>query len=152
MEKSILIKSQGNKLIFYGILLFFLGLIVGLIVPVLANPRMGVSSHLEGILNGMFLVLLGLIWNKLDLSEKWLKITFWLAIYGTFANWFGILFASVFNAGKLLNIAAHGQEGSPAEEAILNFFLITLSIAMIIISITVMVGLKRNMNNEVLTK
>jgi hydroxylaminobenzene mutase len=148
MEKSILVKTQGNKLIFYGILLFFLGLVVGLVVPILANPRMGVSSHLEGILNGMFLVLLGLIWQKLDLSEKWLKITFWLAIYGTFANWSGILFASIFNAGKLLNIAAKGQEGSPAEEAIVNFLLVSLSIAMIIISITVLIGLKRYMNKE----
>lgn len=152
MDKSNLIKKQGNNLIFYGVLLFFLGLVVGLLVPIMANPRMGVSSHLEGIMNGMFLVLLGLIWHKLDLSEKWLKITFWLAIYGTFANWFGILFAGVFNAGKLLNIAAQGQEGSPSEEAIVNFLLFSLSIAMIIISITVMIGLKRNMNKEVVTK
>ena len=146
MGNSNHMKKQGNNLIFYGILLFFLGLIVGLLVPIMANPRMGVSSHLEGIMNGMFLVLLGLIWHKLDLSEKWLKITFWLAIYGTFANWFGILFAGVFNAGKLLNIAAQGQEGSPAEEAIVNFFLVTLSIAMIIICIIVLIGLRRNMN------
>ena len=151
MGNSNLIKKQGNNLIFYGILLFFLGLIVGLFVPIMANPRMGVSSHLEGIMNGMFLVLLGLIWNKLALSEKWLKITFWLAIYGTFANWFGILFAGVFNAGKLLNIAAQGQEGSPAEEIIVNFLLFSLSIAMIIISVTVLIGLRRYMKKEVLT-
>src|SRR5210317_722736 len=133
MEKSILKKDQSDKLIFYGILLFFLGLVVGLLVPVLANPRMGVSSHLEGILNGIFLVILGLIWGKVKLSEKWLKITFWLSIYGTFANWFGILFAGVFNAGKMLNIVANGQEGSAVEEIIVNFFLFSLSIAMIII-------------------
>lgn len=146
MEKSILIKNQGNKLIYYGILLFFFGLIVGLFVPIMANPRMGVSSHLEGIMNGIFLVVLGLIWGKVELSEKWLKITFWLSIYGTFANWFGILFASVFNAGKMLNIAANGQEGSAVEEVIVNFFLFSLSIAMIIICVAVLIGLKRNMN------
>lgn len=146
MEKSILIKNQGNKLIYYGILLFFFGLIVGLFVPIMANPRMGVSSHLEGIMNGIFLVVLGLIWGKVELSEKWLKITFWLSIYGTFANWFGILFASVFNAGKMLNIAANGQEGSAVEEIIVNFFLFSLSIAMIIICVAVLIGLKRNMN------
>ena len=118
---SILKKSQSNKLIFYGILLFFLGLVVGLLVPIMANPRMGLSSHLEGVMNGMFLVILGLIWHKLELSEKCLNITFWLSIYGTFANWFGILFVGVFNAGKLLNVAVKGQEGSPAEEVIVNF-------------------------------
>lgn len=109
---------------------------------------MGLSSHLEGVTNGMFLAILGLIWHKLELSEKWLKITFWLSIYGTFANWFGILFAGVFNAGKLLNVAAKGQEGSPAEEVIVNFLLFSLSTAMIIICITVMIGLRRNMKKE----
>jgi len=148
MEKSLLIENQGNKLIFYGILLFFFGLIVGLFVPLMANPRMGVSSHLEGIMNGIFLVVLGLIWGKIKLSDKWLKITFWLSVYGTFANWFGILFAGIFNAGKLLNIAANGQEGSAVEEAIVNFFLFSLSIAMIIICIAVLIGLKRNMKNS----
>ena len=44
----------------YGILLFFLGLVTGLVVPMLANPRMGLSSHLEGLMNGMFLIILGL--------------------------------------------------------------------------------------------
>jgi hydroxylaminobenzene mutase len=67
---SVLKNSQSNKLIFYGILLFFLGLEVGLLVPILANPRMGASSHLEGIMNGIFLAILGLIGHKLDLSEK----------------------------------------------------------------------------------
>ena len=58
----------------------------------------------------MFLIVLGLIWNKVDLSNKWLKITFWSAVYGTFENCFGILIAAIFNAGKMLGIAANGQE------------------------------------------
>lgn len=144
MEKSELQKIQSYRLIFLGVVLFLLGLIVGLIVPMLANPRMGLSSHIEGILNGMFLMLLGIIWHKIDLSVCWLKINFWLAVYGTFANWFGILIAAVFNAGKMLNIAAQGKEGSPLIETIVNFSLITLSIAMIIVCISVLIGLKRN--------
>lgn len=78
------------------------------------------------------------------MSVCWLKINFWLAVYGTFANWFGILIAAVFNAGKMLNIAAQGKEGSPLIETIVNFSLITLSIAMIIVCISVLIGLKRN--------
>ncbi len=75
-----LVKNQSNKLIFSGILLFLIGLVIGLLVPIFANPRMGVSSHIEGVMNGMFLTMLGLIWHKLDLSDRWLKITFGLAI------------------------------------------------------------------------
>jgi hydroxylaminobenzene mutase len=144
MEKSVLQKQQPNKLIFYGILLFLLGLIVGLFIPLMSNPRMGLSSHIEGVLNGMFLVLLGLIWHKIALSDRWLKITFWLAVYGTFANWLGMLYAALVNAGKDLTIAAEGKEGTPLQEGIVSFLLITLSLAMIIICITVLIGLKRN--------
>ncbi len=128
-------------------LLFTLGLIVGLLVPVFANPRMGVSSHIEGVLNGIFLIILGLIWHKIALSDKWLKITFWLAVYGTFANWFGILIAAIFNAGKMLGVIANGQEGSPFAEGIVTFLLISLSVAMLILCVTILIGLRRSMKN-----
>lgn len=146
METLNLKQRQSDQLIFYGVLLFLLGLIVGLLVPALANPRMALSSHLEGIMNGIFLIVLGLIWHKVILSERWLKITFWLAIYGTFANWLGILLAAVFNAGAMLNIAAKGQQGSPAAEALVTFFLVTLTIAMLTICVTVLIGLRRSWN------
>jgi (hydroxyamino)benzene mutase len=148
MEKSILQKNQSNKLILLGVLLFFLGLIVGLVAPVLANPRMGLSSHIEGVLNGIFLMVLGLVWNKVDLSARWLSITFWLAVYGTFANWFGILIAAIFNAGKMLGIAANGKEGQAVAEGVVTFSLISLSIAMLAICVTVLIGLYRNLNQE----
>ena len=138
-------RNQSNNLIFLGILLFLFGLIVGLIVPILANPRMGLSSHLEGVMNGMFLVLLGLIWHKIELSIKWLKITFWLAIYGTFVNWLGILIAAIYNAGEMLSIAAKGTKGPLLAEGLVNFSLISLTIAMLAICIIILIGLKRGM-------
>jgi len=103
---------------------------------------------MEGVLNGMFLIILGLIWNRVDLSNKWLKITFWSAVYGTFANCFAILIAAIFNAGKMLGIAANGQEGPPVIEGIVTFFLISLSIAMLVVSVAVLVGLRQNMKTN----
>lgn len=149
MENANLKIQQSNRLIFLGVFLFLLGLIIGLFVPIFANPRMGVSSHIEGVLNGMFLIILALIWHKIDLSIRWLKITFWLAVYGTFANCLGILFAAIFNGGKMLGIMAQGKEGTALVEAVIGFSLISLSIAMIVVSITVLIGLKRNMENKV---
>lgn len=143
MENSTLIKNQSHKLIYLGVILFLLGLIVGLIVPILANPRMGVSSHIEGVLNGMLLMILGLLWNRLSLSDKWLKITFWLAIYGSFMNWFGILIAAVFNGGKMLGIMANGQEGSQIIEGIIGFSLVSLSLAMLLVSVIILFGLRK---------
>lgn len=140
--------EQAEKLIFLGVLLFFLGLIVGLIVPFFANPRMGLSSHIEGVLNGMLLVLFGLIWNRVKLPPVWLKITFWLTIYGTFANWLGILVAAIFNAGKMLSVAANGQEGHPVAEAVVTFSLLSLTVAMIFVSVAVLIGLAAGRNKR----
>jgi len=68
--------NQEHLLIVLGVALFFAGLISGLIIPKLTLPRMGLTSHLEGTQNGMFLILVGLVWGRLDLSELWLQIAF----------------------------------------------------------------------------
>ena len=146
MVSTSLKTDQANRLIFLGVLLFLLGLVVGLIIPILANPRMGLSSHLEGVMNGMFLILLGLIWNKVSLSPKLLKITFWMAIYGTFVNWFGILFAAVFDAGEMLGIVAEGKKGTPLAEGIVTFSLLSLTVAMLFVCVAILIGLKKNMS------
>ena len=143
------IKKQADNLLFLGFLLFLLGLITGLVVPAFANPRLGVSSHIEGVLNGIFLIVLALVWHKLALSAGALKTTYWLALYGTFANWFAMLFAAVTNAGKMLGVMAGGQQGPPAAEAVVAFLLITLSVAMVIISVLVLVGLKKGFKSEI---
>ena len=136
-------KKQSERFIFLGIFLFLLGLITGLIVPLFPNPRMGLSSHIEGVLNGMFLVLLGLIWHRVNLDTRWLKITWWLSLYGTFANWFGILVAAVFNAGEMLGVAAKGVKGPDAAEAVVKFSLVSLSLAMIMICVLILIGLRK---------
>lgn len=148
MEPLPIVKKQADQLIFLGVFLFLLGLVVGLAAPLLANPRMGLSSHLEGVMNGMLLIIFGLIWNRVKLSSKWLKISFWMAIYGTFTNWFGILVAAVFNAGKMLNIAAKGQEGHPIAEGVVTFSLVSLTLAMLFVSVAILTGLVRYRRSE----
>ncbi len=150
-KKNDLKETQSHRLIFLGVTLFLLGLIVGLFVPMFANPRMGLSSHIEGILNGIFLIVLGLIWTRITLSERLLKINFSLAIYGTFANWFTMLFAAILNAGKMLNIAAEGKEGSPLSEAIITFLLLSLSAAMIALCVITLIGLSAGFQEKTKT-
>jgi (hydroxyamino)benzene mutase len=105
--------EQSNKLIFWGLALLLLGLAVGLFVQNMTNPRMALSAHLEGLMNGMFLMLLGLIWQRLVLSAKLLKLTFLLAIYGTFANLLAVIIAAITGFGKMMPIAG-GKEGTGA--------------------------------------
>lgn len=136
------IEALGHRLLQLGVLLFLIGLLTGFAVPMLANPRMGLASHLEGIMNGTFLVLLGLLWPRLNLSRTTLMITFGLAVYGAFANWAATLLASWWGGGVSMPIAAAGQHGTPAQEAIINFLLFSLSFAMIMVCIFALWGLR----------
>ena len=134
--------SLGHRLLQAGVLLFLLGLLTGFAVPLLVNPRMGLSSHLEGILNGIFLAVLGLLYPQLRLPRFWLLAAFWLAIYGTFTNWGTTLLAAFWGAGSsMMPLAARGLKGSPTQEAIINFFLYSLSFAMIAVCVIVLWGL-----------
>lgn len=146
METKLSSKQQADYLIFLGVFLFFLGLVIGLLIPILAKPRIGLSSHLEGVMNGMFLILLGLIWNRLTLSTFWLKSTFRLAVFGTYINFLTIGLAAATGAGKLLPIAG-GTEQGPMIESIITFGLISLSIAMLLVCILVMKGLVNQNKN-----
>jgi hydroxylaminobenzene mutase len=151
MEYTELKEQQSARLIFYGMLLFFAALVVGLSAPLLANPRVGISCHVEGVLNGIFLIAAGLIWNKVALSSRWLTITFWLSLYGTYANWLGYLISAVFNAGRHLNIATKGQEGPPLADNIIDFLLVSLTVSMLTICIAIIIGLYRNMKNKIIS-
>lgn len=123
--------------------LFLLGLLTGLALPAMKNPRMGLSSHVEGILNGMFLILLGLMWHKLKLGIKQAKACFWLAIYGTYVNWFTILIAGFIGAGeKMLPIAGAGHRGTDLQELLIQIGLVSLVLAILAATIIALWGLR----------
>ena len=83
-----------------GLVLFVIGLLTGFAIPALKNPRMGLTSHLEGVLNGMFLALLGLLWPHVDLPHAWGITAVVLIVYSAFANWLGTLLAAAWGAGR----------------------------------------------------
>ena len=132
----------GNRLLQCGVTLFLLGLLTGFAVPAFANPRMGLASHVEAVMNGLFLVALGLIWPRLVLSPRLLAVTFWLAAYGGFANWTATLLAAAWGAGRMMPIAAQGHFGSSGQEGVLRALLISLSLAMVSVCVLILAGLR----------
>lgn len=143
MERNITFK-QSNLLILLGLLLFLIGLITGLFVQQLPNPRMALAAHLEGLMNGIFLILMGLIWSRLQLAFTWLRISFWLLIYGSFANLIAVLLAAATGFGKMMPIAG-GREGNGIAEVLISFLLVSLSIGMLAACIIVISGFYKSM-------
>ena len=125
-----------------GLTLFVLGLLTGFAIPVLKNPRMGLTSHLEGVLNGMFLALLGLLWPHVHLAHAWGVTAIVLIVYSAFANWLGTLLAAAWGAGRrLAPIAAGDYEASKVKEAAFGFLVVSLSVAVVSGVVMVIVGL-----------
>ena len=60
-------KDLNRRLMFHGTLLFILGLLTGFAEQHFANVRMGLAAHLEGLMNGIFLLALGAIWTQVRL-------------------------------------------------------------------------------------
>jgi YD repeat-containing protein len=58
--------STGRRLMFHGMVLFLLGLGTGFAEQHFANVRMGLAAHLEGLMNGIFLLALGRPGRKYD--------------------------------------------------------------------------------------
>jgi hydroxylaminobenzene mutase len=136
--------QTGHRLLQFGIVLFLLALLVGFAVPAFANPRMALASHVEGVMNALFLVTLGLVWPRLVLPARLLAATFWLAIYGTFANWTATLLAALWGAGRMMPIAAQGHIGTSGQEAVVKVLLASLSIAMVLVCCLLLFGLRGN--------
>ena len=144
------LRSQLSlNLVKNGFVLFLLGLITGFVIPVMRNPRLGLSSHLEAVMNGMFLILLGVIWTKLSLSPTSQKWGYALALIGTYTNWATTLLAGFWGAGsELMPIAGGGLQGLFWQEVLIKIGLGTLSVAMISVCIMVLWGLKTSPAEE----
>ena len=115
-----------------GALLFFLGLLSGFAIPAMTNQRMGLSGHLEGVMNGTFLIVIGLAWSRFHLAPMYQAITYWSLIYGTFANWLFVTLAAMFGTKAMTPIAGSGHEGLPWQETLVTVGLFSVGIAMVV--------------------
>lgn len=131
MSNSASANSQARNLLLAGFVLFLLGLVTGLVVPILQLPRMGLTSHLEGVMNGTFLIAAGAAWHRLVLPAWASRLAYWCFLYGTFANWAATLLSAITGAAAAMPIAGQGSTGSVFDEAVVLALLLSLSLAMI---------------------
>jgi hydroxylaminobenzene mutase len=132
-------KSRTLKML--GMLLFLLGLITGFAMTNFKNPRMGLAAHLEGVMNGTFLVAAGLIWDDLNISESLKKYTSWCLMYGTFVNWLVTMLAAYFGTSHMTPIAGQGFTATPLHENIITGGFITVGLTMVFSLLVIVYGL-----------
>ena len=128
---------------FHGMCLFLLGLLTGFAEQHFANVRMGLAAHLEGVMNGIFLVALGAIWTHVRLSAAVSTIAYWTVLYGTYANWFVTALAAIFGTAALSPITGAGYRGQPWQETAVTGGFMSVGIAIVLASSLVLWGLRK---------
>jgi hydroxylaminobenzene mutase len=136
------VKTQNRRLMWHGTLLFLLGLITGLLEQRFTNVRMGLSAHLEGVMNGMLLLALGAAWNDVRLPHPVKVAAYCAALYGAYANWPVTSIAAAFGTAASSPITSAGHSGQPWEEGVVAMGFLTVTIAIIAASILVLWGLR----------
>jgi hydroxylaminobenzene mutase len=134
--------EQGHLLLQVGVFLFLAALLVGLVIPAFAVPRLGLSTHLLGMMQGLFLMALGLLWPRLRLGSGAARLGVVLAVYGCLAAWTANLLAALWGAGNTLPIAAGAARGSALQENVIVIALRTGGAALIAATALVLWGLR----------
>jgi len=135
-------KTQKRRLMWHGMLLFLLGLITGLLEQHFTNVRMGLSAHLEGVMNGILLLALGAAWNEVRLPYPLEVTAYRTPLYGTYVNWLVTSIAAAFGTAVKSPITSAGHSGQPWQESVVATGFLSVTIAIIATSLLVLWGLR----------
>jgi (hydroxyamino)benzene mutase len=135
-------EDTNRRLMWHGMCLFLIGLITGFAEQHFANIRMGLAAHLEGVMNGTFLVALGAAWTSVRLPPASKGIACWSALYGTYGNWFVTTLAAAFGTVALSPITGASHSASSWKENLVTIGFLTIGIAIVGSSALILWGLR----------
>ena len=135
-------EDRRRRLLFHGMALFLIGLLTGLIEQHFNNVRMALAAHLEGVMNGTFLLAVGAIWSEVRLSPRASVAAYWALLCGTYGNWAVTTLAAVLGTGALSPITAAGRGAAPWQETLVTIGFVLIGLAIIAASILLLWGLR----------
>ncbi|QPF95245.1 hydrogenase [Bradyrhizobium commune] len=134
--------DDKRSLLWHGTALFLIGLLTGLAEQHFTNVRMGLAAHLEGVMNGTFVLAVGAIWNEVWLSPRTKAVAYWTLLVGTYGNWIVTTLAAVLGTAALSPITAVGHEAEPWKEAVITAGFAFIGLAIIAAVVLLMFGLR----------
>ncbi|HEY2385563.1 MAG TPA: hydrogenase [Candidatus Binatia bacterium] len=134
--------DHTRRLAFHGMVLFLLGLLMGVVVQSVANPRIGLSAHTGTLLNGVFLVALAAVWRWQRLGAAALRLTYWLAVAGSYVSCGALFLAAVFGTSASTPLHGAGHAGTALQEAIVTAGLSLGGLAVLVAAALIVVGLR----------
>src|SRR5690242_10412882 len=136
-------EDSKRRLIWHGMFLFLLGLLTGFVETKFTNQRMALAAHLEGVMNGTFLVALGAVWMEVRLSAKLKALAYWSALYGAYVNWVATALGAAWGIAALSPITSAGHHALPWQETFVTALFMSVGVAIVGASVLVLWGLRR---------
>jgi hypothetical protein len=114
-----------------GMVLLAVSLASGFVIHLLVLERLAMSAHLVGLVGSVFLVAVGAIWPRLNLSNRTSALGSRVTIYAFWGSWIVYFLAAATGAGGMFPILAGDVQASPwLEDAIsLGFLTVVLALA-----------------------
>jgi hydroxylaminobenzene mutase len=141
-------EDRNRSLIWHGMFLFLLGLISGFVEQKFINPRMGLATHLEGVMNGTFLVALGCAWSYVKLSQPMKAAAYWITLYGTYVNFATTALAAALGTAALSPITGAGHQAQPGQEKLITALFMSVGLAIVASTLLVLWGLRRGAGRD----
>jgi hydroxylaminobenzene mutase len=141
-------EATKRRFIRHGVLVFLFGLLAGVFVPWVANPRMGLSAHLGGVLSGAFLMVMGLAWSEVKLQPRAERIAVVLFLYATHTGWLAQFLAAIFGTGRSMPVVGAGYRGALWQENLVDFVAISFSLAIAAAGLLALWGLRKGAGRQ----
>lgn len=133
-----------RRLLWHGLFLFFLGLCTGFVEQQFSNPRMGLAAHLEGVMNGTLLLVVGAVWMDVHLSLRTKAIAYWAVLYGAYANWGVTTLAAILGTTAMSVVTGAGHAAAPWEERLVTAGFVSVGVAIIVAVLLMLWGLRQS--------
>jgi hydroxylaminobenzene mutase len=141
--RTTLMRTADRGLMWHGMFLFLIGLVTGMNERRFTNMRMALSAHLEGVMNGTFLIALGAIWGHVDLPPRVAKAARWSALYGTYGNWLFTTLGAAMGTAAANPILSQGHHGTPWQERVAAAGFRSIAYSILVAVALIVWGLRR---------
>ena len=92
--------SLDLRLARHGAAVVALGLLTGFAIGAFHSRNLGNAAHLTGLIGGYGLITLGLLWPRLNLSEKWSRWGAVVTVAAMYLNWLGLVAQDRFESNS----------------------------------------------------
>ena len=99
-ENSFDKSTEARQILFHGGLMTLLSLLSGFTTLFALAPRIALSSHTIGLMQGATLIALAGAWHLLNAPPKTLKILKYTLLVGFYTNWISLQLSALWSAGR----------------------------------------------------